>query len=321
MDGSYNIAYGLDGIFRLFGDDYLTINWAQTFEDDAANKALSLDPAKFRINWERRTWRGIGYNLDVSRAGKDYDPGMGFEIREDYTRFGNLLFYGWIPKEKSFLRLHQVYLDGFLILRNSDNSTESAEFGPGWKFESKSGWAGFIQPRLYVENLTEAFELSDDVEVPPGDYTFYGVEGNFQTPLGRLFYIIPNFTAGSFYDGWRISVGALCSWNLSPVWELSGFYQFNKVEFPGRNQELTAHLARLRLLATFTTKISASAFVQYNGADDVIVANVRIRYNPREGNDLYIVYNHGVNTDRYREVPHLPYTDTRAMMIKYSYTF
>lgn len=116
MDGSYNIAYGLDGIFRLFGDDYLTINWTQTFEDDTANKALSLNPAKFRISWERRTWRGIGYNLDVSRAGEDYDPGMGFEIREDYTRFGNLLFYGWIPKEKSFLRLHQVYLDGFLVL-------------------------------------------------------------------------------------------------------------------------------------------------------------------------------------------------------------
>jgi len=321
MDGSYNLAYGFDGILRLFGDDYLTINWAQTFEDEVKNNALSLDPAKFRLSWERRTQKGIGYNLSLSRAGEDYNPGVGFEMREDYTRFGNRLFYGWIPGEKSFLRFHQVYLDGFLIQRNSDNSTESAEFGPGWTFESKSGWGGDIQPKLYVENLTEIFEITDDVGVPPGEYTFYGIEGYFNTPMGRLFSIIPNFQAGSFYDGWRISIGTIFSWSLSSIWELSGFYQFNRVEFSDRNQEFTAHLARLRVLATFTTKISASAFIQYNGASDIVVANVRIRYNPREGNDLYIVYNHGVNTARYREIPHLPYTDNQAIMIKYSYTF
>jgi hypothetical protein len=321
MDGSYNVAYGLDGILRLFGDDYLTINWVQTFEDEAKNNALSLDPAKFRLSWERRTQKGIGYNLSLSRAGEDYDPGMGFEMREDYTRFGSRLFYGWIPGERSFLRFHQIYLDGFLFQRNSDNSTESAEFGPGWTFESKSGWGGNLQPKLYVENLTESFEISDEVEVPPGEYTFYGVEGYLNTPMGRLFSLIPNFQAGSFYDGWRVSIGSIFSWSLSSVWELSGFYQFNRVEFLDRGQEFTAHLARLRILATFTTKISASAFIQYNGASDIVVANVRIRYNPREGNDLYVVYNHGVNTARYREIPHLPRTDNQAIMIKYSYTF
>ena len=321
MDGSYNVAYGLDGIFRVFGDDYLTINWAQTFENDAANKFLSLDPTKFQFSWEKRTLKGIGYNLSVSRAGEDYNPGIGFEMREDYTRFGNRVFYAWIPSAESFLHLHQVYLDGLLILRNSDNSTESAELGPGWKFETNSGYGGFIQPKIYVENLDEDFELTDDVEVPPGEYTFFGVEGSLNTPMGRMFSIIPNFKIGSFYDGWRISAGAFYFLNLSSTWQLSGFYEFNRVEFPDRDQEFTAHIARLKILATFTTKLSASAFVQYNGVEDVVVANVRFRYNPREGNDFYIVYNHGVNTNRYRDLLHRPFTDNRAIMLKYTYTF
>jgi hypothetical protein len=321
MDGSYNVAYGLDGIFRVFGDDYLTFNWAQTFENGAANEFLSLDPAKFRFNWERRTLKGIGYSLGVSRAGEDYNPGVGFEMREDYMRFGKRLFYAWIPSAESFLRLHQVFLDGFLILRNSDNTTESAELGPGWQFESKSGWGGNFRPKIYVENLDETFELTDDVEVPPGEYTFYGIEANVNTPMGRTFFLMPNVKIGSFYDGWRISAGTVYMLGLSSTWQLSGVYEFNRVKFPDRDQEFTAHIARLKILATFTTKLSLSAFIQYSGVEDVVVANVRLRYNPREGNDFYIVYNHGVNTDRYRSLPHRPFTDNRAIMVKYTYTF
>lgn len=321
MDGSYNVAYGLDGILRLFGDDYLTINWAQTFEDDASNRALSLDPTKFRLSWERRTRKGIGYNLNLSRAGEDYNPGMGFELREDYTRFGNRLLYGWIPSGKSFLRLHHLFMDGFVIQRNSDESTESAEFGPGWTFETKSGYGGTIQSKVYVENLADTFELTDDVDVPPGEYTFYGVEGFFQTPWGKIFSVFTDFQVGQFFDGWRITASARPLWSISSAWELSCLYQFNRVEFPDRLQEFTAHLMRLRILATFSTKFSASAFIQYNGIEDVIVANIRFRYNPQEGNDLYLVYNHGVNTDRYRQVPNLPSLDNQAIMIKYSYTF
>ena len=157
--------------------------------------------------------------------------------------------------------------------------------------------------------------------VPPGEYTFYGVEGTLNTPMGRTLSLMPNFKIGSFYDGWRVSAGSYYFLNISSTWQLSGFYEFNRIEFPDRNQELIAHIIRLKILATFTTKLSLSAFVQYSGIEDVVVANVRFRYNPREGNDFYIVYNHGVNTDRYRDFPHRPFTDNRAIMLKYTYTF
>lgn len=69
------------------------------------------------------------------------------------------------------------------------------------------------------------------------------------------------------------------------------------------------------------TKCSASAFIQYNSAVDAVVANIRLRYNPREGVDFYLVYNEALNTDRYRDIPILPPTNNRTILLKCTYTF
>ena len=73
--------------------------------------------------------------------------------------------------------------------------------------------------------------------------------------------------------------------------------------------------------AALNTSVSAHAFVQYNNVADAVAANVRFRYNFREGNDLWIVYNQGLNTNRHRHDPVLPLTDSRTILVKYTYTF
>ena len=321
MDGTYNIAYGLDGIIRIFGDDYLTIKWAQTFETGQENNPLSLDPARIRFNWLRRTIKGFGYGLSYSRAGADYNPGLGFEMRENYSRLATGLFYGWIPSEKSLLFSHQFSLNSALFLRNADGEIESAKIGPGWQFRTKSGWEGKIAPQFFYENVPENFSFSDDAEVPEGRYSFYGVNGEIFSASGKPIYAGAALDIGSFYDGWRTSLGLTPRWNVFSDLELSGTYQFNRVIFPDRDQRFTAHIAKLRALYMLSTKFSATAFIQYNSAIDAVIANIRLRYNPREGIDLYLVYNEGINTDRYRQDPTLPFTSNRTVMLKYTYTF
>jgi hypothetical protein len=174
---------------------------------------------------------------------------------------------------------------------------------------------------MYHEGVLESFDFTDDIEVPPGEYTFYGLKGYVNTPMGKAFSAILNFDAGSFYDGWRATVGVKPVWGISPEFSLTGMYEFNRVVFPDRNQELTAHIVRARFLATLTTKFSISTFVQYNSAIHAVIANLRIRYNPREGVDLYVVYNEDFNTNRFREIPNLPHYNSRTIMVKFSYTF
>jgi hypothetical protein len=186
---------------------------------------------------------------------------------------------------------------------------------------TRSGCFGKFETRMFTEDLTDTLEFSDDVNVPIGNYKFHGFKGMFVTPMGYRYYTQIDFDAGSFFDGWRLSLGFTPTWSISADLELSGFYQFNRVSFSDRGQEFTAHIGRLRLSWMLSIATSFSAFVQYNSAADAVIANVRFRYNPREGNDLYIVYDEGFNTDRLHHDPIPPVTGNRTVLLKYKYTF
>jgi len=84
---------------------------------------------------------------------------------------------------------------------------------------------------------------------------------------------------------------------------------------------ITNHILGVKALYMLNTKLSVNAFIQYNSAEHAIVSNLRLRYNPKEGNDFYIVFNEGRNTSLTREVPNLAVYSSRAVMVKYSYTF
>jgi Domain of unknown function (DUF5916) len=320
-DGSYNLAYGLDGIWRVRGDDYFTLQWAQTFENGAANRAFSLDSARFAVMWERRTTRGFGTTVRFARVGRDFDPAMGFMQFENYTAFYTRTLYGWFPGKDSPFTNHDGFVEGRVYWDNDTRRVTLAEVGPGWEFAAKSGLSGRFWPKINIEELGEPYELTDDILVPVGRYVFPGAEFYVQSPPGRLFNTILTGTVGGYYDGWRISLGAMPTWSGIPDLEVTGLLQYNLVRFPARDQTYLAPIGQIKALATLSVKFSASALVQYNGADDTIAANLRFRYNPREGTDVYIVYNEGRNTDRLSRTPVPPSLSGRALYVKFNYTF
>jgi hypothetical protein len=310
MDGRYNIAYGLDGIFRVFGDDYVQLKWAQTFETDQENNPFSIDSGRIQTVWERRKIQGFHYYLSGSYSGPSYNPGIGFQIRDNYTCFYDKLGYGLFPKESAWLFFHRIYSEALLILSNTNNITESAYIGLGYELETKSGYKVKAIPKIYHENLFENFSLSEDTEIPLGKYTFFNLNTEFSTPSGNSFSSQAGLIVGSFYDGWEVSISANPRWSVSSTLELEGNYEFNHVSFPSRNQQFKSRITRLHIIYMLNTKFFAMAFIQYNSVIDSVIANFRIRYNPREGVDLYLVYNEAVNSDR-----------NRAIMLKYTYTF
>ena len=321
LDGTYNCVYGLDGILRIFKDNYLTLKWAQSFSNGNKNNVFSAASFRYYVNWLRRSQRGFGYGVSVSGSGTDYEPGIGFQLRHNYTRLCTGTWYGWYPGEQSPLFKHVADFTTLLFINNKDGSVETFILQPNWGFAAKTGHEFSISLQFHYENVPETFSLPEEAEIPKGKYSFYGLDMEFSTPSGNPFYTELTLNAGSFYDGRRFSLGLSPNWSVLSDLELSVDYEFNRMVFPGRSQELTAHIARIRALHMLSIKFSAMAFIQYNSITDSVDANIRFRYNPREGIDLYLVYNESLNTARYRSHPVLPFTDSRTLLMKFTYTF
>lgn len=320
-DGSYNTAYGMDGIFKVSDNDYFNIKLAQVFDNFTPNKFLSLDPTELFLSWNRFTRKGLNYDFTFARSGKDFNPKVGFLARNNYTHYYGGIGYGWIPGEASVLQSHSIGTNAISYFDNTDNSPQSFQTGVMYDFNFKSGYNGVILVSHVYENVADTFSFSEGANVPSGKYGFDQMESHLNSPETNKFVIGLDFWGGSFYDGSRYTLGFEPSWNFGSGLQLSLDYTHNFLNFKKRNQSFNGGVGGLKALVMINTRLSLSAFIQYNSAEKTVITNFRFRYNPREGNDFYIVFNEGRST--YRDIgnPRLPLFNNRSVLLKYTYTF
>ncbi len=323
MNGNQNLAYGLDGIFRLYGDDYLNVKWAQTYDSKIGNKMNSLDPSFLMVNWERRSEKGFAYNLNYTFSGQKFNPGVGFVLRGGVQGVNAGLMYGWFPGEKSKLFNYNINIRGERYSRLEDGKLESMQISPGLEINTKKELHGEISLEIQQEGVLYDFQLSDSIKIKAGAYSFTGFQAQFGTSDSRMISIRGDINAGQFYDGIRIGLRAEPNINLSSSLKLSAMYEFNAIRFPERetNNSLNIHSVNLKALYMFSTKLSASVLLQYVNTEDELIGNFRLRYNPREGNDFYLVYNDFRGIGNGYSIPVLPPFFNKTIMVKYTHTF
>ncbi|PAP75449.1 carbohydrate binding family 9 domain-containing protein [Rubrivirga marina] len=317
-DGATNVALGLDADVRVFEESFLSLNAVQTV-DSGVEGASPWDTARLRARLERRAYTGTSYSATVTYSGEAYRPGLGFEQRRDYTALRGELSQGW-GAGGPFSR-HRVEASSLAFLRNADGSTETVDTDLNWDGQFRSGASLSVGANVVREDLRNGFALSDDADVPAGTYTFASARASAGTPGGQPRRASVFAGGGAFYDGWRITAGVSPTWVVSKHLALYGTYELNRIGFPDRDQSFTAHVGRLRVRAALNTRWSLSSVAQVNSAARGGLLNLRLRYNPREGRDIYLVVNEGFNTDRLRASPARPFTSQRAVLAKVTTTF
>ncbi|MFB6343544.1 DUF5916 domain-containing protein [Saccharicrinis sp. FJH62] len=321
VNGTYNIAYGIDAVLRMFGEEYLTIRFAQSFTEKTKFNPISIDPARLYIDWTRRKNKGLSYSLIYVNSGINFDPGIGLEVFNDYYVYQAQVKHTFIPNANSKFLNHYPSLTTYTINDVKDNTLLTYLLNVGWYFTGKKGWQGSLSMEYNYEYLKEDFKITDLITIPTGGYRFKDMIITLTTPSRNSFKANSTLQAGQFYDGVRVSPQLNPTWNISNGVELGATYVLDYLNFSSRNTKLTNHILGVRGLYMLNTKFSFSGFVQYNTAIEQVISNLRLRYNPKEGTDLYLVFNGGRNTYLERQSPRLPSYFYKTFMLKYTYTF
>lgn len=322
--GIYNVTWGVDGQFRVWGDDYLTVKWLQTLQggNDLRNAAPNgVEAGRVVVDWTRRSLQGFSFRNALVWSGAGYDPAMGFEARRAFTRGQSDWNYQWVPGEESPFRRIWLGTTSKGYVRHLDHEVETVEVNPFLQFETKPGATFKLSSLVRHEDVLVDFTLSDEAGIPAGSYWFTEGSLEFRAPRGWI--VRPNVTgtAGGFFDGSRVALETSFNWAVNRYLELQGGWDWNRIRFRERGERFTANLLRLQARAAANTRLSMNTFIQYNSLTDRVSTNARFRYNFREGQDLWFVWNSGLNLERdVLGVPRLPFEDARTLTVKYTHT-
>jgi hypothetical protein len=164
--------------------------------------------------------------------------------------------------------------------------------------------------------LLEPFEISDGVVIAAGEYDIEGVSIGLDMASDRV--VSPSFSiaAGNYYGGQKLTVQGGIDWRPSRRWYVGADYEYNDIELPVG--DFTTRLIQLRASVAFNVRWSWVNLLQYDNVSDTVGFNSRLRFNPRAGEDLYIVWNH--NADAVASFSGLS-SRASEFTVKYSRTF
>lgn len=310
--GSLETTLGLDGVLRITGDDYFTF---------AAGASPGVEPQDLsqesvaRAVWERRDHEGWSYRGDVTRIGASFAPALGFVARSGLTSAAGTIGYGWFGGRT--FQGSRAALDGEISRRHEDGGIEAARVGLSWRGERRGG--GVLEGALdwRQEGLVEPFPLGEAV-VPLGTHRF--VEGQLfvEAPRGQRMRGSFSLSGGQFYDGYRATGAVSPTWAISPLLEVGGHLEVNRVWFSTRREEYRATVSRLRARVSPNIRLAIHALVQHSSLVDGVIANVRVRYTIRDGSDIFMVFTDGRAEPGDDTVPGGITDRTQRLLLKFS---
>lgn len=186
-------------------------------------------------------------------------------------------------------------------------------------FRLKSGDSFQFHIKQLYDNLTEAFDLVDDVFIPIDDYWMHQSKLELRTYDARKIFFEATLMWGEFYTGkiqnYELEVGI----NLNKHLNLINTYSYNFVELP--EASIKTHELASKINYAFSPKLNLALFTQYNSLDELLFFNFRLHWIPKIGSDLYLVYNHELDEVKRQLTLLKPSISSGAIKVVWRFTF
>ena len=233
---------------------------------------------------------GFRGELVYDTFGSNFNPALGFVNRLGIERYQSRIGYSHRPVGHPWLRLLDVGLGVEQIDQQVGGLESRGIFLNLLDLESHNGDEFGFALRRDREVLFEDFEIEDGVVIPVGDYEF----NRFQLEAGgaeeRALAPDMELNAGEFFDGEIVSAEVGLEWRPNRRLFLGVSYEYNDVDLP--DGRFIARLIQADLNVAFNVRWSWVNLIQYDNDSGSAGINSRLRWNPRAGQDLWIVLNH-----------------------------
>ena len=302
-DGS-NEAYGLDGAFSFYNNVNFNGYYART-----RTPGLTGDGTSYQAAF---TYDGDLYGVQVDHllVGEHFNPEVGFLRRDDFRR--TFVAAQYSPRPQSIQAVRQFTWGGSLdYIENGAGQVETrlAQVRFNTALENSDQLSVDVQ-RSY-ELLAEPFDITSDVTIPVGGYSFHDLFLSYQMGGQRRVSGTAFVQRGGFFSGDITAFGYRQGQvEITPQLSVEPSVSINKVDLP--EDGFTATLVTGRVTYSFTTRMFFSGLVQYNSTGDSLGTNFRFRWEYQPGSELFVVYN-DVRDTALRGAPRL---QTRAFIVK-----
>ncbi|TVR66346.1 MAG: hypothetical protein EA422_02345 [Gemmatimonadales bacterium] len=274
-----NRSYGVDANYQM-GSHLLVQSYL------AGTQGTGLD--RDRAGRLSARWRSplVEAMVLYRSIGDEFTPGVGFVRRRGIRHgYGTLGFTPRIPwplvqQLNPYVQAHRF--------TNRDGVLETGTVTLGLDVDFRDGSEAGVLVREQREWIQSPFSLRG-VTVEPGNYTFQEVEGTVQSSRARPFSTSLRAAGGGFFSGERLSLGWGILWRPSAHLLLRGEADRNRIEIPGAGA-LTANIYSVRAQVIPSTRLMTGAFIQYNGATEELISNLRLNWIHAPLSDLFLVW-------------------------------
>ena len=306
-DGS-NKLVGFDGNFAFYENVNINAYYARTDSPDRTGRDSSY-LGRFSYGGDR-----YGVELERLAVGENFNPEIGFTRREDFElSFGRLRFSPrpqWLEAVRKF-----SFEGGVDYFANGAGLLETRQVEFQFQTEFENGDNIFTSYQHIYEFLDEEFDITDDVIIPIGGYTFDRLAGTYRFGPQRRVSGRVRVETGGFYSGNLTELQIQGRAEITPRFSIEPRVAFNWADLA--EGSFTTQLFRARLNFMFSPRMFVGALLQYNSEANSTTANFRFRWEYQPGSDLFVVYSDGRDTLS-RGFPTL---QDRSLVVKFTRLF
>jgi hypothetical protein len=297
-------AAGADFTFQTsnLGDEKRLLIGVWGMMNDREDLTGDKSALGFRIDYPNDL---IEFTFNSIRIGDGFDPSLSFVPRN-----GIHLWSGgiqWNPRPAWGLVRQMFHEVGLSVYANQENTaweSYNGEVKPfDWQLESGDRLTAELLPQ--GDRPPEAFEISDGVIIPSGEYRWTRYALTARGAEKRRVSGEVRFENGTFYNGDLSTIEARLTLRPMPLVHLVLTAERNKGTLTAIEDSVT--LAEMdvleqvfgaRVLLNFSSDLEFSSLSQYDTESKEFGSNNRLRWTFSPYGDLFLVYNHNmIRTD------------------------